>query len=414
MQKNTALKTVWIISKYGSPKEYGLSSKPYRTAKFFSEHGINTYLITSDSNHLADYPSSNQTYNTEKLGKLQHIWIRTLTYKKSASYKRILSWFAFEWHLYFLDRRRLERPDVVIISSLSLLTILYGVFLKRLYGCKLVFEVRDIYPLTLTEELGISACNPLVLLLKFVEKLGYRRADLIVGTIPNLRSHVQKVLGYTKDVFFSPLGVREIWTNPIKPSEEIDKLFPSNGRVVVGYAGSIGRTNALDRFVEAIKELKDYPCVHFVLVGDGDKKEKYVEDLQGCPNVTIGPRIEEQYVPYFLSKCDILYLSTHNSVVWEYGQSMNKLVDYMMAGKPVIASYGGYPSMLNEAESGVFIPPNSTNAIIDAIRFYVEMDVNERNMIGLKGRHWIVDNYSNDVVCNRYLERLCALVTDKQ
>jgi glycosyltransferase involved in cell wall biosynthesis len=70
--------------------------------------------------------------------------------------------------------------------------------------------------------------------------------------------------------------------------------------------------------------------------------------------------------------------------------------------------------MLNEAESGVFIPPNSTNAIIDAIRFYVEMDVNERNMIGLKGRHWIVDNYSNDVVCNRYLERLCALVTDKQ
>lgn len=122
--------------------------------------------------------------------------------QKSASYKRILSWFAFEWHLYFLDRRRLERPDVVIISSLSLLTILYGVFLKRLYGCKLVFEVRDIYPLTLTEELGISACNPLVLLLKFVEKLGYRRADLIVGTMPNLRSHVQKVLGYTKDVFF--------------------------------------------------------------------------------------------------------------------------------------------------------------------------------------------------------------------
>ena len=40
-----------------------------------------------------------------------------------------------------------------------------------------------------------------------------------------------------------------------------------------------------------------------------------------------------------------------------------------MAGKPVRAPYGGYPSMLNEAESGVFIPPNSTNAIIDAIRF---------------------------------------------
>ena len=41
------------------------------------------------------------------------------------------------------------------------------------------------------------------------------------------------------------------------------------------------------------------------------------------------------------------------SKVWDYGQSMNKIVDYMMAGKPVVASYSGYPSMLNEAGSGI-------------------------------------------------------------
>ncbi len=34
---------------------------------------------------------------------------------------------------------------------------------------------------------------------------------------------------------------------------------------------------------------------------------------------------------------------------------MNKVVEYMLAGKPIIASYTGYPSMINEAECGYFV-----------------------------------------------------------
>jgi hypothetical protein len=85
--------------------------------------------------------------------------------------------------------------------------------------------------------------------------------------------------------------------------------------------------------------------------------------LKYCRNVNIGPRIDQYEIPYFLSKCDILYLSTHDSKIWDYGQSMNKLVDYMMAVNLWLASYSGYSSMLNEAESGVFIP-NSPDSII--------------------------------------------------
>ncbi len=33
---------------------------------------------------------------------------------------------------------------MVIVSSLSLLTILNGIRLKARYGCRLVFEIRDI------------------------------------------------------------------------------------------------------------------------------------------------------------------------------------------------------------------------------------------------------------------------------
>ena len=404
------LKTIWIISKYGSTKEYGVSSKPYRTAKFFSENGINTYLISSDSNHLAQYPESDEIYNHEKDEKLNHIWIKTLKYKKSASLKRILSWFDFEWKLFRLDRKKLEKPDIVIISSLSLLTIIYGIHLKKIFGCKLVFEIRDIYPLTFTEELGVSRYNPIVWLFKYIEKIGYKKSDLIVGTMPNLSTHVNNVLGYEKNTFYSPLGINDSWNNPIEQSKEIDELFPDKNCVVVGYAGSMGRTNALDCFIETIKTLQMDSNLYFILVGQGDQKEKYKEMLNGCQNVIVGPKIKQSEVPYFLSKCDILYLSTHNSKLWKYGQSMNKIVDYMMAGKPVVASYSGYPSMLNEAGSGIFVSTNSKNAIIDGIREYAKLDNEERQSIGQKGRVWIQENCNNNIVCKRYMDKLNDLI----
>ena len=37
-----------------------------------------------------------------------------------------------------------------------------------------------------------------------------------------------------------------------------------------------------------------------------------------------------------LSRCDLLYFSVHVSTVWKYGQSLNKVIDYMLAGKPVV------------------------------------------------------------------------------
>jgi len=408
---NKELKSVWIISKYGSPKKYGVSSKPYRTAKFLSENRINVYLISSDSNHLAEYPESQYRYNWEKDGELNHIWIKTLKYKRSASIKRVISWFAFEWHLFRLDRRKLEKPDIVIVSSLSLLTVLYGLYLKKIYKCKLVFEVRDIYPLTFTEEIGVSSYNPIVLLFKIIEKLGYMKSDLIVGTMPNLSNHVKSVLGYEKKVFFSPLGINDNWGLITEPSKRVDELFPDYSCVVIGYAGSMGRTNALDSFIKSIECLQSDSNLYFILVGQGDKKEEYEKILKNCSNAIIGPRIEQHEIPYFLSKCDILYLSTRDSKVWEYGQSLNKLVDYMMAGKPVVASYSGYPSMLNEAGSGIFVNTNSTEAIIEGIRKYANMSIERRQEIGSKGKKWIEENYTNYIVCKKYFDELCGLMS---
>ena len=401
---------ILCISKYASPPNYSkMPARLFVLAKEFIKLGHNATLITSNSNHFSTYPETSEIYNFEVVDEVPLCWVKTKKYTKTASIDRVLSWFDFERKLFKLDFNKIDKPDVVLISSLSIFSIIYGYYLKKKFNAFLVFEIRDIWPLTMTEEGGFSKWHPLVLLIGFIEKFGYKKADLVVGTMPKLDLHVKNILGYEKPFHCSPLGF-----DPINYQEEImdnnlfDEVFPKN-KVIVGYAGSMGITNALEPFIETIKLLKDNENIHFMLVGSGDLKATFEEQLKNCTNVTFLPRIGQNDVKYFLQKCDILYLSTKDSKVWEYGQSMNKVVEYMLASKPIIASYTGYPSMINEASCGYFENTSSSSDLKSKILNIVNLNEEERKNLGLNGKKWIYENRQYSKLAKEYIEKINEL-----
>ena len=398
---------ILCISKYASPPNYSkMPARLFVLVKEFIKLGHNATLITSDSNHFSSYPETSEIYNYEIVENVPLYWLKTKKYIKTASIDRVLSWFDFEMKLFKMDLNKIEKPDVVLVSSLSIFTILYGYFLKKKFNSFLVFEIRDIWPLTMTEEGGFSKWHPLVLLIGFIEKFGYKKADLVVGTMPRLDLHVKKILGYERPFHCSPLGF-----DPINYQEEIieynpfDEVFPKN-KVIVGYAGSMGITNALEPFIEAIKLLDKNENIHFMLVGSGDLKDIFEEQLKNCDNVTFLPRIGQNEVKYFLQKCDILYLSTKDSKVWEYGQSMNKVVEYMVAGKPIIASYTGYPSMINEANCGVFVNSSNPIDLKETILNIANKNVQDIKQLGEKGKKWIYENRQYSRLAKEYINKI--------
>ena len=180
---------------------------------------------------------------------------------------------------FFFSKRKVKSPDTIIVSSLSLLTILNGLILKYRYKCRLVFEVRDIWPLTLTEEGGFKKSNVFIRILNFVEKIGYKYSDHIVGTMPNLKEHVEHVIGREKRVSCIPMGID---INSIEKSSPLDSEFYekylSHKSFKIIYAGSIGISNALDTFLNCAQLMKDNKNIKFIVVGDGDLK-KLPKDL---------------------------------------------------------------------------------------------------------------------------------------
>ena len=398
-------KSIWYITKYFSPEtKDSPGTRGWQLLKAFAKKGYKPVAIVSDSNNLLDVPMLDKKIVNQEIHGVKIVWLKTFKYTIAKSLKRILSWIHFEWNVFWLNDRTLPTPDVIIVSSLSLLTILNGVRLKNKYGCKLVFEIRDIWPLTIVEEGGISKYNPLVMVLAAVERYGYKRSDLIIGTMPNLGEHVKNVLGYVKPVECIPMGVTEDMLNIEKQlsNSYLDKYLDKEFFNIV-HAGTVGITNALTTFFKAAELLKSNPHIRFVIVGDGALKETYKKEYGHLPNVIFAPKVNKNQVYTVLSHADIVYFSTYNSKVWNYGQSLNKVIDYMLSGKPVLASYSGYHSMVNEAGCGFFVPSEMPTALVSKILEIYKMPEDQRLKIGLKGRPWLLKNHTYPHLANKYI-----------
>jgi len=137
MRKNKP--TIWYISKYaGKPNKPG-PIRQYLFSKQFAEKGYPVILISSNSNGF-DYEKFKGLFKEEKINEnFTHVIINGPEITLGFSLKRIWSWIVFEWNLlrYFFNRRP-QKNDVVIVSSLSILTFLTGILLKKLFKVKLI------------------------------------------------------------------------------------------------------------------------------------------------------------------------------------------------------------------------------------------------------------------------------------
>ncbi|EGR1094115.1 glycosyltransferase WbuB [Vibrio cholerae] len=387
-------KTVWYISKYFAQKTQSApGGRGWFLLKGLADLGFQSVAICSDSNVLIEPISIHGSSKIEELEGVKICWLKTSKYKVAKSIKRIISWFHFEYRLFFFDNSKLPTPDVIVVSSLSILTVLNGLRLKRKYKCRLIFEVRDIWPLTIVEEGGFSQYNPFVLFLSLIEKMGYKYSDAIIGTMPNLAEHVANVCKTSKPVYCIPMGFSEEQLyNQCNIDEDYYLKYLSSEKFKIVHAGTIGITNALDVFFKTAEKLVSNDEIEFIIVGDGPLKSFYFSKYGHLSNVVFAPKVNKDQVQAVLSHCDLVYFSVFPSKVWEYGQSLNKVIDYMLSGKPILASYYGYPSMINEAECGYFVPSGDSDSLKDKIVELSQMPKSLRNELGQRGRDWLFTN----------------------
>lgn len=390
-------KTFWLINQYASTPETGMGGRHYYLAKELAKQGHKVYLIAAGYTHLL-----RKSPCLEKGGDVQNIeegfdfvWIKMPEYGDAHDKKRVFNWFKFGWKLLKLPGVISDKPDAILYSSPSLIPFLGANRLAKRLGAKLVWDIRDIWPLTLTELGGMSKYHPFIILHQIIEDFASKRSDFIISNWPYAIKHLVTRGADESKFMWLPNGFySDEFINPEPLSEIVRRMIPKN-KFVIGYAGTLGKANAIQSILDTAVLMKDMDSIHFVLVGGGKLEgeiNQFVDNNQ-LSNITLIPPIPKLQIPSMLSNFDVCYVGFNNSPLYEFGNSLNKLPEYLMSGRPILYSINSTFKPVDDAKCGFTVPAEDPKAIAEAILLLKNLSLDERQKMGQNGRIYALHNY---------------------
>ncbi len=388
-------KNIWIINQYAGSSNHGMTFRSYFLAKEFIKRHRVTIFSASFSHVMSNPPSVSKTYTEENINGVEYLWLKVPVYKQSKSLSRLISMFIFLYRLFFLNVKKRDTPDVIIVSSTSPLPIWKAYFWAKRFNAKLIFEVRDIWPLSIMELGGFKKTNPFVVLLQITENFAYKVSDYVVSVLPKAFEHM-KHHGLDLPRFkYIPNGI-EIKTM-IKTDEVNKDVFK------IGYAGTLGIANALKYLIHAAHLIKE-SNIEIHLLGNGPEKETLMEMVKdkNISNVYFHDAVPKNKVGIFLSKMDALFIGWHFSKIYRFGISANKLFDYLASDKPIINSVDAGNDPVLEAKAGISVKPENPKEIADAILKLYKMPESKRNDLGQNGRVYVEKYHSYEQLAKQY------------
>jgi glycosyltransferase involved in cell wall biosynthesis len=317
---------------------------------------------------------------------------------------RFWSFLVFAWRVIFLPVKKMGKPDVVVVSSMPIFPIVSGYLLKRKFKAQtLIFEIRDIWPLTLNLLGNISKWHPVSLFIGWFEKFGYKKADYIVSLLPNAKDHFDEIAKAGSKFKYIPNGLDESVLKKEAMDEATLALIP-NDKFVIGYTGTIGLANALEYFVDAAGLLKNDPRFYFVIVGEGYLKDELLEKSKTFGNLLFLPKIRKNQVQTIIDKFTVCFVGRNDTPLFKHGVSANKYFDYMLAGKPILDSNNLIKDPVELSGCGIIVKPDSAQTIVDGILGLYDLGESERKAMGTKGKEFVSKNHNIKYLAQLYIE----------
>jgi glycosyltransferase involved in cell wall biosynthesis len=299
------------------------------------------------------------------------------------------------------------RPDVVVASSPQLLVALSGWWLARCKRVPFVFEVRDLWPESLTAVGMGDSTSLLHRVLGRIAGFLYRNCDHIVVVTRAFKDHLVKHWRVPPEkISIVENGVETEIFAPQDASQLRNELS-IDGKFVVSYIGTIGMAHGLETLLEAAGKLQRLnPEVLFLLVGEGADKERILNlaHSRGL-NVRFVPQQPHDLVPAYICASDACLVLLKNSPVFKT-VIPTKMLEFMSCARPVISGVDGEArEILEKAQAGVCIEPENPEQLIQAVLRLAE-GKNLRETLGRNGRRYVVQNLSRRRTAQTYVEVL--------
>lgn len=359
---------------------------------------------------LAEQPMKWGVWGFYKKSSFKGISVYHVPQKKFKSTLLRLVGFVY-WHIVsFLMALFMKNIDVILSPSPPLTIGRLNNWLGKLKGCKVVYNVQEIYP----DILNKPETSLVHRYLRRMERKVYNQSDAVT-TIDQIfyDTIVDRFEDRSKLHIIPNFVDTDLYKSGVSTAELDKSLFPENDNIKLLYAGNIGWAQDWKPLVKLAEKTRNLPVEYF-LIGMG-KMRSWVEEQKqtlGLDKLHILDYQPRHLMPAILAYSDLQYIfMTPESEGMGFP---SKVYTIMACGRPLLVCSGENTPVVN------FLKPIGCAKLItdhdldcktdEMTQWLAGMTREKLRQMGAKGEAIVKAEYSKEIVTNKYVELVNSLL----
>ena len=359
---------------------------------------------------LAEQPMKWGVWGFYKKSSFKGISVYHVPQKKFKSTLLRLVGFVY-WHIVsFLMALFMKDIDVILSPSPPLTIGRLNNWLGKLKGCKVVYNVQEIYP----DILNKPETNLVHRYLRSLERKVYNQSEAVTTIDQGFYETIVDRFEDRSKLHIIPNFVdTDLYKSGVSTAELDKSLFPENDNIKLLYAGNIGWAQDWKPLVKLAEKTRNLPVEYF-LIGMG-KMRSWVEEQKqtlGLDKLHILDYQPRHLMPAILAYSDLQYIfMTPESEGMGFP---SKVYTIMACGRPLLVCSGENTPIVN------FLKPIGCAKLItdhdldrktdEMTQWLAGMTREKLREMGAKGEAIVKAEYAKEIVTNKYVELVNSLL----
>ncbi len=401
-----------------SPELVGIGKFTGELAAYLAQKGHQVTVITTPPYYPAwkvenGYHASR--YRVEETANLRVIRCPLWVPKKLSGSTRALHLLSFAISSApALYREASKNPELLFCVAPALVAAPAGAIAGRLFNIRTWLHMQD-FEIDTAFKLGMLNSRTLsrsYSLLSQIERETYKHFDQISSI-----SHKMVERLHSKGVPPEKTCYFPNWVDgsQIRPTDDENgyrtQIGLEPGCKVVLYSGSMSEKQGIEVMLDSARMLNDRTDIQFVLCGEGPAKQKLQEAAKGSRNIHFLPLQPVEKLNMLLNLADMHVLPQKRGATDLVMPS--KLMGMLASSKPVIAGCEPGSELYRVViEVGVTVTPEDSKALTEAI-LALANDPERCAWMGMRGRKYCLEQFSKEVVIDRFIEEAIKVIGTK-
>ena len=344
-----------------------------------------------------------------KVSKFNGMTVLHVPQKKFKSTALRLLGFVY-WHIVsFFIGLTIKHVDLILSPSPPLTLGFLNLGLAKLKGCKVVYNVQEIYPDILKLKGGF-----VLKFLRWMEHKVYNGSDAVTTIDKVFYDTIEPRFVDNSKLHIIPNFVDTELYHQVEWEGKLDvKLFPQNNSIKLLYAGNIGHAQSWEPLIELVDKTRDLN-VEYVVIGEGAKRGYVEEEIQkrGLAKLHLLPYQPRELMPAILSYSDASFIFMAPEMDGDGFPS--KVYTIMACERPMLILSGENTPIVNFLKGkgcAKLITEKDFDAKVnEMVNWLRAVRKEELKEMGKKGLAEIQAKYTKEIVTGMYADLVKELI----